>query len=69
LASAILEHDALDGVGNVVQAVEGLLQLLDDVLPDQHVAGRVLGVEVVEVGPGAPVDTVALVLKLGPVTW
>src|SRR5215217_4572381 len=53
LASAILEHDALDGVGNVVQAVQRLLQQLDDILPDQHVTGRVLAGEVVEVGPGA----------------
>src|SRR5215218_5540938 len=65
LASGIGEHDALDGVGDVVQAVQGLLQPLDDVLPDQHIAGRVLAGERVQLGPGAPVDTVALLLRLG----
>src|SRR5829696_8830292 len=65
LASGIGEHDALDGVGDVVQAVQRLLQLLDDVLPDQHIAGRVLAGEGIQLDPGAPVDTVALLLKLG----
>jgi hypothetical protein len=60
LASGIGKHDALDGVGDVVQAVQRLLQLLDDVLPDQHIAGRVLAGERIQLGPGAPVDTVAL---------
>ena len=64
LASGIREHDALDGVGDVVQAVQRLLKLLDDVLPDQHVAGRVLAGERRQLGAGAPVDAVAL-LKLG----
>src|SRR5829696_2386496 len=62
--SGMLDDHGLDRVGNVLEPVEGLLQLLDDVLPDEHVAGRVLGVEVVEVGPGPPVQAVALVLQL-----
>src|SRR5215204_5625547 len=62
--SGMLDDDGLHGVGHVLQGVEGLLELLDDVLPDEHVAGRVLGVEVVEVGPGPAVQLVALVLQL-----
>src|SRR5215204_1702767 len=62
--SGMLDDDGLDGVGHVLEGVEGLLQLLDDVLPHEHVAGRVLGVEVVQVGPGPPVQAVALVLQL-----
>ena len=46
------------------KCVERLLQLLDDVLPDEQVAGRVLGVEVVQVGPCPAVQPVALVLQL-----
>src|SRR5215217_4299694 len=65
LASGIGEYDALDGVGDLVQAVQGLLQQLDDVLPDQHVPGRVLAGEGIQLGPGTPVDTVALLLKRG----
>src|SRR5829696_7985913 len=53
--SGMLDDDGLHRVGHVLQGVEGLLELLDDVLPDEHVAGRVLGVEVVEVGPGPAV--------------
>src|SRR5215217_349926 len=62
--SGMLDDDRLHGVGDVLEVVEGLLQLLDDVLPHEHVAGRVLGVEVVEVGPGPAVQPVALVLQL-----
>src|SRR4029453_7744978 len=62
--SGMLDDDALHGVGDVLEAVERLLELLDDVLPDEHVAGRVLGVEVVEVGPGPAVEPVAVVLQL-----
>src|SRR5215216_4648837 len=62
--SGMLDDHGLHRVGHVLQGVEGLLQLLDDVLPDEHVAGRVLGVEVVEVGPGPAVEPVALVLEL-----
>src|SRR5919106_3783174 len=62
--SGILDDDGLHRVGDVFEAVERLLELLDDVLPDEHVAGRVLGVEVVEVGPGPPVQPVSLVLEL-----
>src|SRR5918999_15468 len=62
--SGILDDDGLHRVGDVLEAVERLLELLDDVLPDEHVAGRVLGVEVVEVGPGPAVEPVALVLEL-----
>src|SRR4030095_9921928 len=62
--SGMLDDHGLDGVGDVLEAVEGLLQLLDDVLPYEQVAGRVLGVEVVEVGPGPAVQPVALVLEL-----
>src|SRR5512132_3354782 len=62
--SGMLDDDRLHGVGDVLEVVERLLQLLDDVLPDEHVAGRVLGVEVVEVGPGPAVEAVALVLQL-----
>src|SRR5512132_2741037 len=62
--SGMLDDDRLHGVGDVLEAVEGLLQLLDDVLPHEHVAGRVLGVEVVEVGPGPAVEPVTLVLQL-----
>src|SRR5215216_7917739 len=62
--SGMLDDDRLHGVGDVLEVVERLLELLDDVLPDEHVAGRVLGVEVVEVGPGPPVEAVALVLQL-----
>src|SRR5829696_3665078 len=62
--SGMLDDDGLHRVGHVLQGVEGLLELLDDVLPDEHVAGRVLGVEVVEVGPSPAVQLVALVLEL-----
>src|SRR5829696_2667355 len=62
--SGMLDDDGLDRVGDMLEGVEGLLELLDDVLPDEHVAGRVLGVEVVEVGPGPAVQLVALVLQL-----
>src|SRR5215204_5274954 len=62
--SGMLDDDALYRVGDLLEAVERLLELLDDVLPDEHVAGRVLGVEVVEVGPGPAVEPVALVLQL-----
>src|SRR5215217_2452572 len=62
--SGMLDDHGLHRVGHVFEAVEGLLQLLDDVLPDEQVAGRVLGVEVVEVGPGPAVQPVALVLEL-----
>ena len=62
--SGMLDDDGLHRVGDVLEAVERLLELLDDVLPDEHVAGRVLGVEVVEVGPGPAVEPVALVLQL-----
>src|SRR5918995_3453040 len=62
--SGMLDDHGLHRVGHVLEAVESLLQLLDDVLPDQHVAGRVLGVEVVEVGPGPAVEPVAVVLEL-----
>src|SRR4029450_4759702 len=62
--SGMLDDHGLDRVGDVLEAVEGLLQLLDDVLPYEHVAGRVLGVEVVEVGPGPAVQPIALVLPL-----
>src|ERR687898_822318 len=62
--SGMLDDDGLHRVGDVLEAVERLLELLDDVLPDEHVAGRVLGVEVVEVGPGSAVEPVALVLGL-----
>src|SRR5829696_8446128 len=62
--SGMLDDHGLDRVGHVLQGVEGLLELLDDVLPDEQVAGRVLGVEVVEVGPGPAVQLVALVLEL-----
>src|SRR4029453_8401678 len=60
----MLDDDGLDGVGHVLEVVERLLELLDDVLPDEHVARRVLGVEVVQVGPGPAVQPVALVLQL-----
>src|SRR5829696_694374 len=62
--SGMLDDDGLDRVGDMLEGVEGLLQLLDDVLPDEQVTGRVLGVEVVEVGPGPAVQLVALVLQL-----
>src|SRR5512132_945196 len=62
--SGMLDDDGLDGVGHALEVVQGLLQLLDDVLPDEHVAGRVLGVEVVQVRPGPAVQLVALVLQL-----
>src|SRR5215208_47420 len=62
--SGMLDDHGLHGVGDVLEGVEGLLELLDDVLPHEHVAGRVLGVEVVEVGPGPAVQPVALVLQL-----
>src|SRR5918999_387343 len=62
--SGMLDDDGLHRVGDVLEAVERLLELLDDVLPHEHVAGRVLGVEVVEVGPGPAVQPVALVLQL-----
>src|SRR5215218_7209887 len=62
--SGMLDDHGLHRVGDVLEAVEGLLQLLDDVLPHEHIAGRMLGVEVVEVGPGPPVQAVALVLQL-----
>src|SRR5829696_6629458 len=62
--SGMLDDHGLHRVGDVLEAVQGLLQLLDDVLPDEQVAGRVLGVEVVEVGPGPAVQPVALVLEL-----
>src|SRR5215213_2674234 len=62
--SGMLDDHGLHRVGDVFEAVEGLLQLLDDVLPDEQVAGRVLGIEVVEVGPGPAVQPVALVLQL-----
>src|SRR5215211_5261693 len=62
--SGMLDDHGLHGVGHVLEGVEGLLQLLDDVLPDEHIPGRVLGVEVVQVGPGPAVQLVALVLEL-----
>src|SRR5215217_5980899 len=62
--SGMLDDDGLHRVGHVLEVVEGLLELLDDVLPHQQVAGRVLGLEVVQVGPGPPVQPVALVLQL-----
>src|SRR5215216_4293898 len=62
--SGMLDDDGLHNVGHVLEVVEGLLELLDDVLPHQQVAGRVLGLEVVQVGPGPPVQPVALVLQL-----
>src|SRR5215204_943029 len=62
--SGMLDDHGLHRVGDVLEVVEGLLQLLDDVLPDEQVAGRVLGIEVVEVGPGPAVQPVALVLQL-----
>src|SRR5215212_328574 len=62
--SGMLDDDRLHGVGDVLEVVEGLLELLDDVLPHEHVAGRVLALEVVQVGPGVAVEPVALVLQL-----
>src|SRR5919109_3942472 len=62
--SGMLDEDALHGVGHVLEAVERLLELLDDVLPHQHVPGRVLAGEVVEVGARVAVQPVALVLDL-----
>src|SRR4029453_10002078 len=62
--SGMLDDDGLDCVGHVLEPVERLLELLDDVLPDEHVARRMLGVEVVQVGPGPAVQPVALVLQL-----
>src|SRR5215218_1733591 len=62
--SGMLDDHGLHRVGHVLEVVQGLLQLLDDVLPHQQVAGRVLGVEVVQVGPGPAVQPVALVLQL-----
>src|SRR5512132_2963376 len=62
--SGMLDDDGLDGVGHVLEPVERLLELLDDVLPDEHVARRVLGVEVVQIRPGPAVQPVALVLQL-----
>src|SRR5215218_2395748 len=62
--SGMLDDDRLHRVGHVLEAVERLLQLLDDVLPHEHVAGRVLALEVVQVGPGPAVEPVALVLQL-----
>src|SRR5215216_1291627 len=62
--SGMLDEDGLYGVGHVLEAVERLLQLLHDVLPDQHVAGGMLAGEVVEVGPRPAVEPVALVLEL-----
>src|SRR5829696_6581413 len=62
--SGMLDDHGLDRVGDMLEGVEGLLELLDDVLPDEQVTGRVLGVEVVEVGPGPAVQPVALVLQL-----
>src|SRR5215218_1501255 len=62
--SGMLDDHGLHRVGHVLEVVQGLLQLLDDVLPHQQVAGRMLGVEVVEVGPGPAVQLVALVLQL-----
>src|SRR5215211_6562955 len=62
--SGMLDDDGLHRVGHVLEVVQGLLELLDDVLPHQQVAGRVLGVEVVQVGPGPAVQPVALVLQL-----
>src|SRR5215216_7271066 len=62
--SGMLDDHGLHRVGHVLEVVQGLLELLDDVLPHQQVAGRVLGLEVVQVGPGAPVQPVALVLQL-----
>jgi hypothetical protein len=50
----MLDEDGLHRVGDVLEAVERLLELLDDVLPDEHVAGGMLGVEVVEVGAAVP---------------
>src|SRR5919109_1353988 len=38
--SGMLDDHGLHRVGDVLEAVEGLLQLLDDVLPREHVAGR-----------------------------
>src|SRR6266511_3033931 len=62
--SGMLEHDALDRVGHVLERVHRLLELLDDVLPDQQVAGGVLGLEGVQVRPCPPVQAVGLVLEL-----
>src|SRR5215216_2282111 len=62
--SGMLDDHGLHRVGDVLEAVQGLLELLDDVLPHQQVAGRVLGLEVIQVGPGPPVQPVALVLQL-----
>src|SRR6266511_886930 len=62
--SGMLEHDALDRVGHVLQRVHRLFELLDDVLPDQQVAGGVLGLEGVQVRPCPPVQAVGLVLEL-----
>src|SRR6266508_4098012 len=64
VTSSILQHDALDRVRDVLQLVQGLLDLVDDVLPHQQVARGVLGVEAVEVRSGVPVEPVALVLEL-----
>src|SRR5215218_4843847 len=62
--SGMLDDHGLHRVGHVLEVVQGLLELLDDVLPHEQVAGRVLGVEVVQVGPGPAVQPVALVLQL-----
>jgi hypothetical protein len=44
----VLEDDAFDGVGDVGQLVQGLLDAVADVLPAQHVLGWVLSGEVVQ---------------------
>src|SRR5919197_1533187 len=67
VASGMLQHDALDRVGHVLQPVQRPLDLVDDVLPHEQVPGGVLGgvgVEAVQLRPGVPVQPVALVSRL-----
>src|SRR5205809_6352188 len=62
--SAAAQDDAVDRLGDPSRPVERLLELVDDVLPDQHVAGRVLDLEGVQPRPRPPVQPVTLVLQV-----
>src|SRR5215211_5575887 len=60
----VLEDDAFDGVGDMGQLVQGLLDAVGNVLPAQHVLGRVFGGEVVQLGADPPMQLVAFVLQV-----
>ena len=60
----MLEGDAFDGVGDMSQLVQGLLDTVGDVLPAQHVLGRMLGGEVVQLGADPAMQLVAFMLQV-----